>query len=106
MRCARDRTSRAEEALLFLLGHPLRKRLLRLYVEASEMRSPKELTIPVNQHVSNVSYHVRVLAEHGAVELVAEQPRRGSVEHFYEATSLVDEVPWGRAALGLGGEAA
>jgi DNA-binding transcriptional ArsR family regulator len=108
MRCDRDRASRAEEALLFLLGHPLRKRLLRLYVEAEGMLSPKELTIATKKYItqkriSNVSYHVRVLAEHGAVELVAEQPRRGSVEHFYEATSLVDEVPWGRAALGLGG---
>ena len=26
-----------------------------------------------------------------------------NVEHFYEATSLIDQVPWGRAALGLGG---
>ncbi len=95
-----------EEALLFLLGHPLRKRLLRLYVETKEMRSPKELTVRVNKSVSKVGYHVRVLAEHGAVEIVAEQLRRGSVEHFYEATSLVDEVPWGRAALGLRGEAA
>jgi len=72
-------------------------------VEAKEMRSPKELTVPVNRDVSIVSYHVRVLAEHGAVELVAEQPRRGSVEHFYEATPLIDQVPWGRAALGIGG---
>ena len=52
-------------------------------------------------HVSNVGYHVRVLLDYGAVEIVAEEKRRGSVEHFYEATSLVDEVPWARAALGL-----
>ncbi len=95
-----------EEALIFLLQHSLRKQLLRLCVEAEGMRSPKELTIPVNRDISIVGYHVRVLAEHGAVELVAEQPRRGAVEHFYEATSLVDEVPWGRAALGLGGDPA
>ena len=90
-----------EEVLMFLLGNPLRKRLLRLYVEAKEMRSPKQLTVPVNKDVSIVSYHVRVLAEHGAVELVDTQPRRGAVEHFYKATSLVDEVPWARAVLGL-----
>lgn len=97
-----------EDKLLQVLAHPLRKRLLRLYVEAKEaqeLRSPKELTVPVNRSVSNVGYHVRVLAEHGAVEIVAEQQRRGSVEHFYEATALVDEVPWGRAALGLGDRA-
>lgn len=91
-----------EETLLFLLGHPLRKRLLRLYVETAEMRSPKELAAFTRQGLSNVGYHVRVLAEHGAVEFVAEQKRRGSVEHFYEPTSFIDEVPWGRAALGLG----
>lgn len=90
-----------EEVLLSILKHPLRRELLKLYVEAREMRSPKELTLPTNGHLSNVGYHVRVLAEKGAVELVAEQARRGSVEHFYEPTPLVDEVPWGRAALGL-----
>lgn len=90
-----------EEVLLSLLQHPLRRELLKLYVEATEMRSPKELTLPTNGHLSNVGYHVRVLAEKGAVELVAEEARRGSVEHFYEPTALVDEVPWGRAALGL-----
>jgi DNA-binding transcriptional ArsR family regulator len=90
-----------EEVLLAVLQHPLRRELLKLYVEATEMRSPKELALPTNGHLSNVGYHVRVLAEKGAVELVAEEGRRGSVEHFYEPTTLVDEVPWGRAALGL-----
>ncbi len=93
--------SDAEESLLFLLQDPLRRRLLGLYVEEKRMRSPKELTVAVNRDVSNVGYHVRVLADHGAVELVETRPRRGSVEHFYRATGLVDEVPWGRAALGL-----
>lgn len=72
----------AEQALIFLLQHPLRKRLLRLYVEAKEMRSPKELTVPVNKSVALVGYHVRILAKKGAVELVDTQPRRGAVEHF------------------------
>jgi DNA-binding transcriptional ArsR family regulator len=98
---ANSKPTGREEALMFLLQHPLRKQLLRLCVEAKEMRSPKELTVPVNRDISIVGYHVRVLAEHGAVELVAEQPRRGAVEHFYEATDLVDGVPWGRAVLGL-----
>ncbi len=98
---ANRKPSGTEEVLMFLLGHPLRKRLLRLYVEAEGTRSPKQLTVPVNKDVSIVSYHVRVLAEHGAVELVETQPRRGSVEHFYKATALVDEVPWARVVLGL-----
>lgn len=93
-----------EEVLLHVLGHPLRKRLLRLYVEEKGMLSPKELADFTKKHLSSVGYHVRVLAEQGAVEIVAEQQRRGSVEHLYEATSLVDEVSWGRAALGVAGE--
>jgi DNA-binding transcriptional ArsR family regulator len=91
----------ADQALLSILQHPLRRELLKLYVEAGETRSPKELTLSTNRHISNVGYHVRVLAEKGAIELITVEPRRGSIEHFYKATSLIDEVPWGRAALGL-----
>jgi DNA-binding transcriptional ArsR family regulator len=91
-----------EDALLFLIQHSLRRRLLRLIVAAGEMRSPKELTVPVNEDISTVGYHVRELEKYGAVELVAEEQRRGAVEHFYEATPLVDEIPWARSALGLG----
>ncbi|HKO37694.1 MAG TPA: hypothetical protein VJU14_04940 [Solirubrobacterales bacterium] len=88
--------------LLSILQHPLRKRLLRFYIETEATLSPKELTLLANDpKISNVGYHVRVLAEKGAVELAETQPRRGSVEHFYKATNLVDEVPWGRAALGI-----
>lgn len=98
----KQKPSTPEEALHALLQNPLRKTLLRLFVEAGEeLRSPKELTVPVNKRISSVGYHVRVLAEYGAVALIDTQPRRGAVEHFYEATSLVDDVPWGRAALGL-----
>lgn len=91
----------AEQALLSILQHPLRRELLKLYIEAGELRSPKELTLSTNRQISNVGYHVRVLAEKGAIELITVEPRRGSIEHFYKATSLVDEVPWGRVALGL-----
>lgn len=92
-----------EQALLVCLRHPLRQQLLRLYVEEDGMLSPKELSVLTKRQVSNVGYHVRVLVDYGAVEIVAEEKRRGSVEHFYEATPLVDEVPWARGALGLGG---
>lgn len=54
------------------------------------MLSPKELSVFTKKHVCNVGYHVRVLVDYEAVGIVAEQQRRGSVEHFYEATDLVD----------------
>lgn len=75
--------------------------MLSLYVKEEGKLSPKELTALTKRHLSEVSYHVRELAKYGAVELVDERPRRGAVEHFYEATALVDEVPWGRSVLGL-----
>lgn len=90
-----------DQALLFLLRHPLRRELLRLYVKESGSLSPKQLSDFTKKHLSLVSFHVRELAKHGAVELIETRPRRGSVEHFYKATDLVDAVPWARAALGL-----
>lgn len=90
-----------DQALLFLLRHPLRRELLRLYVRESGSLSPKQLSDFTKKHLSLVSFHVRELAKHGAVELIETRPRRGSVEHFYEATDLIDAVPWARAALGL-----
>lgn len=99
-----------QQALLRALGHPMRKALLKLCLEAGERRSPKELALATYKgkrsfqaHLSNVSYHVRVLAEVGLLAVAGEESRRGSVVHFYKATSLIDDVPWGRAALGLGG---
>jgi DNA-binding transcriptional ArsR family regulator len=90
-----------EQALLFLLRHPLRRELLRLYVKEGGSLSPKQLSDFTKKHLSLVGYHVRELAKQGAVELVRTQPRRGSVEHFYEATALIEEVAWARSALGL-----
>jgi DNA-binding transcriptional ArsR family regulator len=94
------------DRLLFLLRHPLRKRLLVLYVKEEGMLSPKELADYTKEPLVNVSLHVRVLRDHGAVALVKTRAARGAVEHFYETTAFVDEVPWARAALELGGEAA
>jgi len=94
------------DRLVFLLRHPLRKQLLVLYVKEGGALSPKELADYTKEPLVNVSLHVRVLRDHGAVSLVKTREARGAVEHFYKATSFVDEVPWARAALGLGGEAA
>lgn len=87
--------------LLKALHHPLRRSLLRRYVETGEMLSPKELALSMERPLSNVSYHVRELTKLGAVEIVAEEKKRGSVEHFYEPTARVKETPWVRGALDL-----
>lgn len=89
------------ETLIFLIRHPLRRLLLGLYVREGGALSPKELSDYTKEPLANVSLHVRVLRDHGAVELVRERRARGAVEHFYRATGLVDQVPWARGALNL-----
>lgn len=90
-----------EQGLLFLLEHPLRKWLLRLYVEDEEAISPKYLADYTRKSLSTVGYHVRQLAEYGALELVDTKSCRGAVEHFYRPTKLAQETPWVLAILGL-----
>jgi DNA-binding transcriptional ArsR family regulator len=84
--------------LLMALRHPLRRRILRELADG-EARSPRELAAALRQPLSNVSYHVRVLAERGATIPVGTKPSRGSVEHFYRSAV---EAPWARDILGLG----
>ncbi len=75
----------AEGRMIFLLQHPLRRRLLALYVESDEPLSPKELADYTKAPLDNVACHVRVLAKHRAVVLVGQRQVRGAVEHFYAA---------------------
>lgn len=97
-----------EQAMIKALGHPQRKELLKLCLEAEEPTSPKELALATHRgkrsfqaHLSRVSYHVRTLAEYGALEIAAEEPQRGSVAHFYRPTELARGTLWVLAALGL-----
>jgi predicted transcriptional regulator len=92
-----------DQALLDALRHPLRRSLLQRCVKSEEMLSPKELARLEKHSLSNVSYHVRVLADHGALEIASEAPAGGSVAHFYKATPLVRETPWVLKTLGLEG---
>lgn len=65
------------------LSHPLRATLLQLLGEGQA--SPNELAKRLQEPLTNVSYHVRQLNELGLLELVATEPRRGALEHFYRA---------------------
>jgi hypothetical protein len=83
--------------LLLALRHPLRRRILREMV-GEETISPRELSALLHEPLSNVSYHVRVLADCAVATLVSTKPVRGSMQHFYCATI---EAPWARQVLGL-----
>jgi len=82
-------------ALVRALAHPLRARIL----SALEQRtaSPRELADELEAPLGNVSYHVRRLLDLELIRLVRETPRRGAIEHHYEATDSIrvtDQV-WG-----------
>lgn len=78
------------------LGHPMRRRVLRAMLDASAEISPRELAVALSEQLSALSYHVRVLAECGAIELVRTERIRGSTQHFYRAVVSAD---WALAAL-------
>jgi len=91
----------AKQELLDALKHPLRRNLLRRYLESKEKLSPRELAEIEKQSLSLVSYHVRRLVKLGALELVDSRQVRGSLQHFYRPTALVKSSPLIRVALGM-----
>jgi DNA-binding transcriptional ArsR family regulator len=82
--------------LLIALRHPLRRLILREMADGKVI-SPLELSNTMRQPLSNVSYHVRVLAKCAAVTLVDTQPTRGSVQHFYRSAVTAS---WAQQVLG------
>jgi DNA-binding transcriptional ArsR family regulator len=65
------------------LAHPLRVQLLAGLNEG--VASPNELAKKLDEPLTNVSYHVRMLHDLGCIELVETEPRRGALEHYYRA---------------------
>lgn len=89
------------QALIEALGHPIRRQVLRRYLESSARLSPKELADSEKLSLSLVGYHVRRLQKLGAVELVGFRQVRGACQHFYRPTSLVKRSKLIRVALGM-----
>jgi DNA-binding transcriptional ArsR family regulator len=92
------------QELLVAIGHPTRRRILR-EMNGGPPASPRELSERIDDSLSNISYHFRVLADSGALKLVSTRPVRGSTQHFYGVT--VDDE-WALALLAVeeGGDGA
>lgn len=70
------------------LIHPLR---MRAYVEAVKGPvSAKELAERLGVPLQRMSYHVRLLAEAGLLEVVRKTPRRGAIETHYRAIATLE----------------
>jgi DNA-binding transcriptional ArsR family regulator len=89
--------SETDALLITAFDHPLRRRILWSMIGESEI-SPADLSQRLSTPLSNVSYHVRVLAACRAIALVSTKPARGSMQHFYRLSIQAD---WARALLGL-----
>src|SRR3954462_6019017 len=83
-----------DEALLRAISQPLRHRLLGML--DGRTASPNQLARELDLPLGRVSYHIRLLAALGAIELVRTEPRRGALEHFYRAVTTVwfSEADW------------
>jgi DNA-binding transcriptional ArsR family regulator len=81
--------------LVRALAHPLRARVLGILEE--RRASPRELADELGAPLGTVSYHVRTLAQLKLIKLVKKTPRRGAIEHHYEAVGVaqVSDRVWG-----------
>lgn len=91
----------AAECLLAALRHPLRRELLRRYVDATGPLNPRDLAHLLGEPLSIVSHHVAELASDLAIVLVKDGDMPGCAADLYEATWWVRLSPEIVAALGL-----
>jgi DNA-binding transcriptional ArsR family regulator len=83
-----------DQKLVKALAHPLRVEILAILNE--RMASPNELSKELDEGLSQVSYHVKVLKDFDCIEMVKTEPRRGAVEHYYRATAraFLSDADW------------
>lgn len=85
--------------------HPLRVQILARLKKGPA--SPRQLADALEEDISKVAYHVRVLHQANCIELVDERRVRGAVEHFYRRitrpwfrTDRWDDVPpWAKEPI-------
>jgi hypothetical protein len=70
------------------LKHPLRRKLLSTFIP-DRLMSPSEAASNINERLSDVSYHVKVLVDYRFLLLRAKEEVRGAQKNYY---LLNDEV--------------
>ena|SRR5690349_23831742 len=89
-------SKKKENDLFNALGHRVRRQILRAMLDTREEVSPRELSAKLPQDLSALSYHVRVLSECDALELVRTDQIGGATQHFYR---VIVKADWVLAAL-------
>jgi DNA-binding transcriptional ArsR family regulator len=88
------------EKLVMALRHPLRRELLRLVKERTEI-SVRQGARSLSQPLGTVRYHLNVLEEAKALELGSPQLVKGSWTKLWRITKVLDQTAWVHDALGL-----
>lgn len=81
-----------DQNLVKALSHSLRVRILAVLND--RVASPNMLSKELEEGLSQVSYHVKVLKDFDCIEMVKTEPRRGAVEHFYRAKQRAFVPTW------------
>lgn len=63
-------------------------------------QSPNKLSEYLDEGLSQVSYHIKVLKDYKIIHQVATRPRRGAVEHYYLPTKLTRTRLMALASIG------
>jgi predicted transcriptional regulator len=88
------------QALMVALLHPVRRELLRLVVRRGQL-TPREAAKLLRHPLTNVRYHIKTLADCGALELSDTKIVRGSLANCWGATPVVMQTRWVQEALEL-----
>jgi DNA-binding transcriptional ArsR family regulator len=81
---ATARPKTVDELVVFVLKHPIRVDALQILNEGEA--SAAQIARRTGQDMKQVGHHVKVLADHGCIELVRVEQKRGAEEHFYVAS--------------------
>jgi DNA-binding transcriptional ArsR family regulator len=73
-----------DELVVFVVQHPIRVDALQILNEREA--SAVEIARLIGEDMKKVGNHVKALAEHGCIELVRTEKKRGAEEHFYRAS--------------------
>jgi DNA-binding transcriptional ArsR family regulator len=73
-----------DELVVFVIQHPIRVDALAILNEREA--SATEIARQIGEDLKKVGNHVKALANHGCIELVRTEKKRGASEHFYKAS--------------------
>jgi DNA-binding transcriptional ArsR family regulator len=81
-----------EADLIAALNHRLRRQILRILHAAGEPRSPSRIAAQLQEDLSGISYHVKVLVGLDVIGLVEKRQAGGTFEHVYTSKVADDRI--------------